>query len=179
MRTDLDNAFILARGVDHGAAFDDGRRQRFFNIDVFSGLACGDRLNGMPVVGSRDDERVDILAIEKRAEILDPADVAFQPGHLGDAFAQAGEARIEPVISAAQIGLVHIAEGDDPGVGLSEKALQELAATVPDADETEPQLFIGAQHATGGRAETHGRRGGCGRDGCFGEGTAMEMIRHG
>jgi hypothetical protein len=65
----LDHAPVVARGLDHAAALLDGVRQRLFAVDVFAGLAGQDGGDGVPVVGSRDEDRVDILAIQDAAEI--------------------------------------------------------------------------------------------------------------
>ena len=52
------------------------------------------------MVGRGDHDRVDILAVENRAEILDARDIALELRHLGNALAQTGEPRIEPVIGS-------------------------------------------------------------------------------
>ncbi len=142
---------------DHRAALDDRHRQRLLDVDVLAGPAGGDHLDGVPVVGRRDHDGVDVLAIEHRAEVLDPRDLALDRRHLGDPLAQPGEPGIDPVIGPVQVGLIDVAQGDDLGVGMRQEALQELAAAIADADEAQPDPFVGPQHAA--RRQARGGRG--------------------
>ena len=122
----------------------------------------------MPVVRCGDHDGVDVFAIENRAEILDAGDVALEFGHLGNPPTQTGEPRVEPIVGRVEIGLIHIAQGDDLGIGLGDETLQKLAAAIAHADEAKPNLVVGSQHAA--RSQAHGGRGrGRGRDGRLGK----------
>ena len=45
-------------------------RQRFFDIDVFAGLAGVDRHRDMPVIGRADEYGIDVLAFENFVIVL-------------------------------------------------------------------------------------------------------------
>ena len=84
MHADLDDPVVLPRRVDHRPALDDRHRQRLLDVHVLARPAGGDHLDGVPVVGRRDHDGVDVLAIEHRAEVLDARDVPLDRRHLGD-----------------------------------------------------------------------------------------------
>ena len=148
MCANLDDPIVLAGRLDHRPAFDDRHRERLLDIDILARLAGGDHLDRVPVVGRCDHDGVDILAIEDRPEVLDPRDVALELGHLGDALAQTGKSRIEPIVVAVEIRLINVAEGDDLGIRVGQKALQELAAAIAHADEAQPDLVVGPHGPT-------------------------------
>ena len=56
---------VTIDGVSEGAAFLDGKRERLFAVDVFAVLGGGDRRHGVPTVAGRDENHIDILALEE------------------------------------------------------------------------------------------------------------------
>ena len=161
VNADLDDPVVLPRRLDHRPALDDRHRQRLLDVDVLARVAGGDHLDGVPVVGRGDHDGVDILAIEDRAEILDAGDVPFDLRHLGDAIAQAGEPRVEPIVSPVEVRLVDVAERHDLGIRMRQEALQELAAAIAHADEAQPDPFVGPEPrgpAPGSRPSPRSRR---------------------
>ena len=171
---DLDDPIVLPRRLDHRPALDDRHGQRLLDVDVLARVAGGDHLDRVPVVGRGDHDGVDVLAIEHRAEILDAGDVPLDLRHLGDAFAQPGEPRVEPIIGPVEIRLVHVAERDDLGIRLRQEALQELAAAIAHADEAEPDPFVGPHRAA--RRQARGRRHGRRRHGGLRKRTTVHSL---
>ena len=66
----LDDPLVLASRVDHLAPFPDRDRQRLFDIHVLARLAGLDRGHGMPVVGGRHDDGIDVTTIQDAPEVL-------------------------------------------------------------------------------------------------------------
>ncbi len=173
---------MLPRRLDHGATLGDGDRQRLLDIHILAGLAGGDGLDGVPVVGRGDDERVDVRTVEQHAEVLHSDRAAGDLGHAGNTRAQASETWINLVVFGMEVRCVHIAERHDLRIGLRQERLQELAAAVAHADEPEPHLVAGGSRARRcrGRHGTSGRGGSSrGRRRCPRELTAVVNRRHG
>ncbi len=109
-------------------AFPDIVRQRLFTIDVLAPPNRGSRRDGMLVIGSADDDRVDVaLAVEHDAKIV-------ELGRLG--IAPEGRSRS---------ALIDITQGDDI-FGASD-GCQVAAAPAAGTDEGDVQLIIGPQPA--------------------------------
>ena len=98
----------------------------------------------MPVVGRGDGDGVDILVGEKLAHVV----VAL--GLLAGQLLDRGLAGFER-------GLVDVAERHDARVGQRGIALDVIVAATTDADDTDVDLVIGAEHAAQGKC-------GAGRD---------------
>ena len=64
LRADLNDAIGSLRRVGHPAPFLDEKRERLLDINILAGLASEHRQQGVPVVGSRDDDGVDIFTIK-------------------------------------------------------------------------------------------------------------------
>jgi hypothetical protein len=141
VEADRTDASGLSFGVDHAAPLLDGYGERFFDEDVFSGLECHDGLDGVPVVGCGNADRVDVFAGQQFAEIGVASDVPaeFLP-HLRhrDSRAQIGWVYRGPV--ASKVRFVHIAECDDLGFGVGHKAFEQLGSPVADADKSHADL---------------------------------------
>src|SRR4030095_5079810 len=71
LRAALYDAFVMLRGVGHPAAFADEERHRLFDVNVLARAARQYRQQRMPVVGSRNDHGVNVLAVEHPAKILE------------------------------------------------------------------------------------------------------------
>jgi hypothetical protein len=166
----LDDAVVLAGGVDHLSAFPDGVADGFFDIDIFAGFAAPDGEQGVPVVGGGDDDGVDILAVEEVADILVTLDlvgaleVVFSVGFLDAVFEDFA---------------VGIAESDDLDIGDGLEVLDMGIAAATDTDDADPDLVIGAA-ALGEQVGEVGECG-CGSCGCEAaaeEGTTIESRFH-
>ncbi len=99
------------------------------------------------MVGRRDHDGVDILAVEDLAEILDARNSVRKLGHLGDPLAEAGKPRVKPIVGALKVRLIDVAERDDLGVRMRQECAEELAATIADTDERELDSLIGTPDA--------------------------------
>ena len=66
----LENPLIVPHGIDHRPALLDGQGQRFFAVDVLAGLGCGDRHQGVPMIGHHDRHNVDARTSEQVAKIV-------------------------------------------------------------------------------------------------------------
>ena len=63
LRSHLDHALIAPRGVHHPPAFLNEKGQRLFDVHVLAGRARHKGHQGVPVVGRRDDDRLDIPVV--------------------------------------------------------------------------------------------------------------------
>jgi hypothetical protein len=72
-RTDLHEALVLVRGVDHLTAFPHRVGCRLFDEHVLAGLETPDGRERMPVIRRRHDDRVDVLVVQHAPEILHEA----------------------------------------------------------------------------------------------------------
>ena len=70
LRSDLNNAFIPTGGVHHQSSFAYVVRGRLLNIDVLARITGEYRRRGMPVIGSRDDNRVNFRVVEQTPHII-------------------------------------------------------------------------------------------------------------
>ena len=156
MGADLDDPVVLPRGLDHRPALGDRHRQRLLDVDVLARLAGGDHLDRVPVVGRGDHHRVDVLAIEERPEVLDARDVAGELRASGECASPGWRTADRPCRSRRSDRLIDIAEGDDPGVGMGQEPLEELAAAVAHADEAQPDLIVGPRTRRGEASATRG-----------------------
>ena len=66
LRSHLHHALVLARGGDHGLAFDHIDADRLLHVDIGAGLDGGDHGQGVPVVGRGDQDDVEVLLREHR-----------------------------------------------------------------------------------------------------------------
>ena len=64
--SDLDDALVLARRLDHPPAFDDVVAGRLLDVDILAGLAGQHGQQRVPVVGRGDRDGVDRLVVEQR-----------------------------------------------------------------------------------------------------------------
>ena len=70
LRAHLYHALVLARGLDHLAAFPDAVGGRLLDKDVLPRLAGHDRAQRVPMVGRAHDDAVHLRVIEDRSEVL-------------------------------------------------------------------------------------------------------------
>ena len=68
LRADLHDALVPPGDLDHPPPFARKQRQRFLDVDILARGACHHGHQRVPVVGRRNDHRVDLAVIEKRRE---------------------------------------------------------------------------------------------------------------
>ena len=146
LRSGLDNALVAPRGFDHGAPFLDVVRQRFFHINVLSGLAGENGGNGVPVVRRGDDNGIDVFSLENVPEIL----VRFRP--------PAG-----PLRGGCGVGSVYIATRRKLHTRDSAHEPGDMHAPRAAADQTGYDALVRANHPI---RRNRSRRD-CGRPLCF------------
>src|SRR5262249_4798902 len=105
----------------------------------FAGLAGGDGLDRVPVIGRGDNHSIDFFRIDQLAEVAERGGSAFQL-----------------LRSAIQGGLIDVADRSHLDVVELQECVENLGAAVGDADETEANFFIGP-------VDANGRRGGQGQ----------------
>ena len=67
--TRLNNAIVLAGRLDHPLPFPDEQVERLFDVNVLSRRARHDRHKGMPVIGGRNDDGVNVLVFEQLSKV--------------------------------------------------------------------------------------------------------------
>ncbi len=133
-------------GVDHRPAFGDGQRERLLAVHVLAGPAGVHRRQGVPVVGSRDQNGVDVGPVEQFSII--GADGDTRTGLLGHEGGRVGK----------NFG-IDIAEAGHFGIGASENRLEIARPLVADPDEPDPDPIGGAE-GSGGHDAREGEAGG-------------------
>jgi hypothetical protein len=129
----LNDALVFASRFGNGAALADVMRERLLNVHVLAGFACENGGAGVPVIGGRDQHRIDIAQFEKLAEVLKRAGIGTSPlaRRLGE-------------------GLVDIGGGDE----LRARSLAHVARNVAPAssasDQADSYAVIRADHSGGG-----------------------------
>ena len=69
LRAALDQAVVLARGVDHLSTFPDEVRERLLAVNVFAGGASGDRRQSVVVLHRGDGDDIQLWALDHLAVI--------------------------------------------------------------------------------------------------------------
>ena len=70
LRPGLDDPVVFPGGIDHLPAFPDVMADGLFDVNMLARLARHDRRQTMPVIGSGDNHRVNLLHIQKPAKVL-------------------------------------------------------------------------------------------------------------
>ena len=145
----LDDAAVLAGGLDHQLALFDRDGDGFLYVDILAGLAGFDSHVSMPVIRCGDTDKVDGLVGEDLSKVLDLADGGFVR-----IFRGGGEARFE-------VGLIDIADGGGDEVILPHGGIQVAHAHAAHADKGGLHLVIGAPGEARKeiRGQTRGGRG--------------------
>lgn len=124
LRADLQHAVVVSHSVDQGSAFVDVKREGLFGVNVFAGLAGVNAGNNPLKFAGRDDHRVDVLAIEQPAIVLNDGPVGFVLG-------------LEP-LGPRQIA---VAQADD--LRRLGQLLQQETGPATDANRADPNPIIG------------------------------------
>jgi hypothetical protein len=127
---DLDNALGFRSDLDHAAAFGDGERERFLDVDILAGTAGVDEHQGVPMIGAGDGDGFDVFVFEEFA-------VVFVAGWRGAGF---GGGEVEVIVA-------EIADGDGAGVAVFQETFVNLVAAVAEADEAHLEAAVGAEYA--------------------------------
>jgi hypothetical protein len=115
---------------DHPAAFLQRVGEGLLDVDVLARPARVDGLEGVPVVRRGDEDRVDVLVVEKLAVVA-----------RGDGLARQFRGPLRPM------RLVDVADRHNIDVRVRQRGLDQLPAAVAHADETDPDAFVGAVRA--------------------------------
>src|SRR5262245_13227616 len=148
----LDDAVVLASGLDSDTALVDVVAARLFHVDVLAGLAGPDGHQRMPVVRRGDGHNVDVLVFEDLTNVL------FGFGLL----ASLAFDLLDPVGEGARIG---IDEANDLDTGHADELAEMTAAATIEARDSDADGFVGAQHLTRGLGAGNGNRGSGGERG--------------
>ncbi len=132
---------VLAGRGDHRLALGHIVPDRLFHVDVLAGHHRLDRRQGVPVVGSRNNDRVDILAIEHGTV------VACGIGRVSFCF-------LDPFRGLAGVPIIDVGNRDELHIGLRKERVEELSSPTACADDTQPDLSIrGSRPANGGSTQ--------------------------
>ena len=151
----LKDAAMLVHSVDDFDGFVDVVREGLFAVHVFAVAQCGEHGDGVPVVGSGDADRVDVLAAGDFTEVV----VAFAILVL-----VAVVDALDGVIAPSGVDIAH---GEHLGI-LAEEVAQEASTLLAHADEAHGDPVVGAP-CGGWDDEGRGHGGG----GTFEKGTAV------
>ena len=120
LRPVLHNPIVAPGSFNGDPAFMNVMAARFFNVDVFPGLASPERDQRVPVIGSGDGDRIDRLVVENMTNVL-----------TGGRDAAAGFANlIEPLLVGARVGVDEMSNLDARHLA---KCLDVRAATAVEA----------------------------------------------
>lgn len=134
LRAHLDDAVVAVSSVRHPAALAHEKRHGLFNIYVLARLASEDGNQRVPVVGGGNNDRLNVLIVQKAAEVA----IAFRlrPAH-GDALAHSR--------------LITVGEGDNIHIRLIFEIVNVLVADESKADEADLHAVIRARGASARR----------------------------
>ena len=134
----LEDDVVVACRRHHRASLGNGQRQRLLAIDVLARPRRQHRRDVMPVVRRRDDDGVDVAAIEQLAKIDKRGAAAIRT--------RLAFRRIRPMHALDGILAplpMDIADRNDLHAAIAEKALQVPASHHADADEAEIDTAVG------------------------------------
>ena len=133
----LEDAFVFANGVHHGARFVDGLAEGLLAINVLAGFRRGDGNQRMPMVGRGDHDSVDVFAREEFAEIL--VSVATF-GARGGCFLRV--MLIDSFPGELAAGGIDVTYGNHARVFRSQMPAHQAAALSADTDATDGQQVV-------------------------------------
>jgi hypothetical protein len=105
LRAYLDDTIVSASRIHHSSTFIDGQRKRLFHVDVLASLAGRDHRKRVPVIGSGNDDGINILQIKKPSEVVEEWSL----------FSIESETRISE--SAFYAAFIYVGESGDLDVG--------------------------------------------------------------
>ncbi len=132
LRAVLDDDAIFFLSFDGDTAFGNVVAQRLFNIHMLAGLSSPDGHQGMPMVGRRDGNRIDVLVFQSPPQIF-VALAAF-----------AIRSIVHLLLKRPQHVLVRVDQVGDLDVLQLAETLQMLFAAAVEADERNPHAVVRA-----------------------------------
>ncbi len=123
--------------LHHLLAFVDVVAGGLLAVDIFTGLHRPDSGEGVPVIGSRDGDRIHAGIGERLPHVLD---------FLGLLEATLGKGRLRDFAR----GLVHVAQHGDPRLRQVRVLIQVIRAASAESDDGDVDLVVCAPNAGGG-----------------------------
>src|SRR6266851_9637079 len=105
-------------------------RERLFDVDILARFASHDHGDGVPMIRSRDDHRLDIFIVENGAKVLEAFGLA-----------------VGQFESSVQIGNERISDGDGINLAGSQEILQVVLTHSAGADQTDANAIVGPQYS--------------------------------
>jgi hypothetical protein len=161
LRAVLNDALEAARRIDGHSAFVNVVAARLFNIDILSRLAGPDGHQRMPVIGRGDRDGIEVLVIERLANVGDHRWLISAVFDFG----------LGPHFEQARVGIDQV--GDFYILHLRPLADVRSAAAV-DAGHADTDGLIGAKKVSGGLGAVDQHSGAGGREGRFDEMTTRK-----
>ena len=121
---------MLAGGGDGDFPFEDVVAGGLLDVDILPGETAVDGLQGVPVVGGGDHQRVDVRIVEQFAIIID--EFRLVRGFLEDLCA-----------TLLADGAVDVADVRDDAIRLGQEALHHRFPPAPHTDAGDPNLGVG------------------------------------
>ena len=121
-------------GVAAGQRLRDGVRERFFAVHILAGFHGLDGDLGVPVIGRRDDNGIDVRVVEY-ALVFHRGLARREGGHLGG------------VVEPAAIDIAHADDLDVLVVASLDETVEEPGPLATRSDDGHPEPVIGTEYA--------------------------------
>jgi hypothetical protein len=129
MGADLDDLLAFLVGIEHRVDACDGVRRGLLDVNVLAGGDGVHHLLAVPMIRRRDQDRVDVLALEDAAVVADDIELEGLAG------------RRHPLIEPL---LVDFGHRDELAVLLPAERIEHTPAAVPGADDRHAHAIVGA-----------------------------------
>jgi len=132
LRSDLNDTFVTPRRIPHSMSLFDCFTERLFDVDVFVRLACGNSLESVPMIRSRNQYGIDIRIFENFAEVFFFSwsftlfFFDFSPDFVKD-------------------GIVDVAKRLDHG-SISNRTESNVTASIAASNQSQGDSFVSSQH---------------------------------
>src|SRR6266568_6060833 len=131
----LEYPLFLANRFDHRPRFMNRLAQRLLAVDVLARSGGGGRDQRVPMVGRRDDHRIDVFSRQQLAEVV------VRRAAFVRAIGLFGVEILDLFLCVFAPAGIHVAHGHCLGFLLSEKPIQQSASLRSQADETKSEAF--------------------------------------
>ena len=135
--------------IDHGDAFAERVGKGFLTKNVLAGVGGGDGRNRVPVIGSADAHRIDVLAGQQFLKVLVALAILVVV------------VPVDLVDRLVQVAFVHIANGHHPAVVLAKEGLKVFATLPTHADAANGDFFRRGVRAEQAARKNERSGGGC------------------
>jgi len=136
LAADLQDAAVLTHRFAKLLSFINGQRHRFFEVNVFAGLAGGDSDDRMLVIRRGDHDRVDIGTRQQLLIIFVQVDLAF--------FAVIGVVFLHALIEAGAFHVVDVAAGHYFHPVDGNETVEQVHRLLTEADKTDVDRIVGS-----------------------------------